>query len=87
MMTAIYNDGYNTYVKIKVSMNLKKAKRPAPLSSMLVAGAVIMFWRGVWGLMDVYLFPNNLPLSYAISLIVSLLLFTFVVRHHIKKLT
>lgn len=61
-------------------------KQP-PLSTILIAGAVIMFWRGVWGLMDVYLFPNNLPLSYAISLVISLLLFTFVVRHHIKKLT
>ena len=68
-------------------MKKKRVKKPAPLSSILIAGAVIMFWRGVWGLMDVFLFPDNLPLSYGITLVVSLFLFVFVVRHHVKHLT
>ena len=68
-------------------MKKKRSRKPVPLSNILIAGAVIMFWRGVWGLMDIYLFPNNLTLSYSISFIASLLLFIFVVRHHITRLT
>jgi hypothetical protein len=68
-------------------MKKKNLEKQPLLSTLLITGAVIMFWRGVWGLMDVYLLPDNPPLSYGISLVISLLLFTFVVRHHIKKLT
>ena len=68
-------------------MKKTRKKKVAPLSTILIAGAVIMFWRGVWGLMDVYLFPDNLPISYGISLLISLFLFIFVLRHHVKHLT
>lgn len=63
----------------------KNKKRPLPLSTIFLTGAVIMFWRGTWGLMDVYLFPNNLELSYAVSLLISIILIVFVVRHHGKN--
>jgi hypothetical protein len=42
--------------------------------TIIVAFAIILFWRGVWGLMDVFLFPNNLMLSYIISIIVGVLI-------------
>lgn len=42
------------------------------LFSILIAFAVISFWRGVWGLMDLYLLPENPQLSIWISLIVGL---------------
>jgi len=72
--------------KLLGAMAKKYKKRPAPLSTILIAGAIIMFWRGVWGLMDVYLFPNDPPLSYGISFIISVLLYIFVVRHHVSNL-
>lgn len=31
--------------------------------ALLIGAAVVSFWRGVWGLMDVYLFPDNYELS------------------------
>lgn len=37
-----------------------------------IAIAVVFFWRGVWGLMDLYIFPDNLTLSYIISLVIGL---------------
>lgn len=40
----------------------------------LIATAVIAFWRGVWGLMDTYILPNNYILSCWITLIAGLLL-------------
>ncbi len=31
--------------------------------AIVIAFAVISFWRGVWGLMDEYLFPDSAALS------------------------
>ncbi len=42
------------------------------LFALLIGVSVILFWRGAWGIMDVYIFPNNLVLSYSISIIVGL---------------
>jgi len=39
------------------------------LFAIIIAFAVISFWRGVWGLMDEYLFPNHYQLSLWISVI------------------
>jgi len=35
---------------------------------------VVLFWRGVWGLTDLYLFPNQPELSYLISILGGLLI-------------
>jgi hypothetical protein len=35
--------------------------------TILLGFAIIAFWRGAWGLMDMYLFPNNHELSLWIS--------------------
>ncbi len=42
------------------------------LFSVLIGFAVVAFWRGVWGIMDEYLFPNNYKLSSIISLILGI---------------
>ncbi len=36
----------------------------------LIAFAVVSFWRGVWGLMDMYLFPENVLLSNWVSILI-----------------
>ena len=38
----------------------------------MISVAVVLFWRGVWGLMDLYVFPNNLLMSYLISIAIGL---------------
>ncbi len=53
------------------------------LFAVLIAFAVISFWRGVWGLMDQYLFPENYQLSLWVSLIVGLLI--LVSTHYATK--
>ncbi len=40
--------------------------------AIVIAFAVISFWRGVWGLMDEYLFPANLELSLWASVIIGI---------------
>ncbi len=48
-----------------------KAKHQT-LFAIIIAFAVIAFWRGIWGLMDEYLFPENYTLSLIISVFVGL---------------
>ena len=49
-----------------------------PLTTLLVYLAlvvsVVMVWRGVWGILDEYLLPQNPKLSYWISFIIGLVL-------------
>lgn len=54
---------------------LKRFEKRYPIFHALAIGAaLIMMWRGIWGLMDKYLLPHDLPLSYGISLLVGLLI-------------
>jgi hypothetical protein len=45
---------------------------------LLLGIAAILIWRGVWGLADVYLFPNDQDLSFVVSIIIGLALALFI---------
>ena len=67
-----------------------KLKRMKPvkqtLFAVIIAFAVISFWRGVWGLMDEYLFPSNHQVSFWASLFIGLII--LVGTHYaVKELT
>ncbi len=48
-------------------------KKKNPFIYHLVTGmAMIILWRGLWGLFDVYLFPENQVLSYTLSVFIGL---------------
>ena len=53
--------------------------------AILIVFAVIAVWRGFWGLMDIYLFPNNYELSLWISLIVGILILAYT-HYAVKEL-
>ena len=55
------------------------------LYTILIAFAIVSFWRGVWGLMDLYLFPNNEILSFSISVLIGLVILYFT-KHIIGEL-
>ncbi|MFH1978668.1 MAG: hypothetical protein ABIJ92_05055 [Candidatus Aenigmatarchaeota archaeon] len=42
--------------------------------ALLIAFAVVSFWRGAWGLLDEFLLPDNYILSLWISLIMGLVI-------------
>ena len=42
--------------------------------ALLVGTAVIAVWRGIWNLLDLYLYPNDLVLSSIISIVVGLVI-------------
>lgn len=47
--------------------------------------SVVSFWRGTWGLMDIYLFPNNPALSYSTSFAIGFIIL-YVTHYVIKEL-
>ena len=49
-------------------MMLTKKRLKDIIYTLLIAFAIISFWRGVWGLMDAHLFPGNKTLSFAVSI-------------------
>lgn len=53
----------------------KKLKYTHPnLYVMLIVVGVVAVWRGLWGLMDMYLFPSDPEVSFLVSLALGLLL-------------
>lgn len=41
---------------------------------LVLAIAVVCVWRGTWGILDLYLFPNNSLLSFIVSIAIGLLI-------------
>lgn len=44
-------------------LNTFRKKHPN-LYSILIGVSIVMFWRGVWGVLDLYFFPGNEIFSY-----------------------
>lgn len=51
------------------------------IQTLMIGLTIVMFWRGAWGLMDLYLFPQDQGKSFMVSLIVGLVLL-FILNHH-----
>lgn len=55
-------------------MTKKYIKKTSFAHVVLIAVAVVLVWRGAWGLMDLYIFPDNALISYIVSLVAGLLI-------------
>lgn len=51
--------------------------------ALLVGFAIVAFWRGVWGLLDVYLLPTNVALSMWASAAIGVII--LIVTHDVVK--
>ena len=49
-------------------LRTKLENKRTTLNSLIIVVAIIMLWRGVWGLLDIYLFPDIPTLSYVVSI-------------------
>jgi hypothetical protein len=38
--------------------------------SLIIVSSLICLWRGIWGLLDIYLFPTLPTMSYSVSLLI-----------------
>jgi hypothetical protein len=56
------------------------------LFAVLIGFAVVSFWRGIWGLLDIYLIPSNVELSLWVSLAMGIIILIFT-RYAVKELT
>ncbi len=45
--------------------------------AMIVGTAVISVWRGIWNLLDLYLYPNDIVLSSILSIVIGLIILVF----------
>jgi len=52
----------------------KPESRRTTLNSLIIVVAIIMLWRGVWGLLDIYLFPDMPALSSLVSISMGILI-------------
>lgn len=60
--------------KLKENAQLTRFKELHPTANVVVVViAIIMFWRGVWGILDVILFPNSPLFSYGLSIVLGAL--------------
>ena len=55
--------------KVETKLHLVRA--------IIIGAAVVIFWRGIWNLMDIYLFPGNPSLSSFSSILLGLLIIMF----------
>lgn len=61
-------------VRLYLALQMTTKKHSNIFHILLIGTAAVMVWRGAWGLMDLYVFPNDPTLSYVLSLIVGLLI-------------
>jgi hypothetical protein len=64
-------------------MKLKRVEKA--IFTILIAFAIVAFWRGTWGLLDVYLFPENYALSSLISVATGIIILLST-KHLLKDL-
>lgn len=53
----------------------KKEQDPTVLSIVALDLAAVMIWRGAWGFMDLYVFPDHKEMSFLVSFTLGLGLF------------
>lgn len=53
--------------------------------SLIVMSALICLWRGIWGLLDLYLLPSAPTLSYIVSFVIGVVVIT-ITHYTIDKL-
>ena len=55
------------------------------LFTLIIAFAVVAFWRGSWGILDIYLFPENYLISSIVSIFIGIIILYFT-KHLAKEL-
>ena len=66
--------------------NKKKRNLRNILFTIIIAFAIVSFWRGIWGLMDLYLFPGNQVVSLSVSVLLGIIIL-YLTKHLLTNLT
>ncbi len=65
--------------------NKKKRSLRKILFTIIIAFAIVSFWRGIWGLMDLYLFPGNQVVSLSVSVLLGIIIL-YLTKHLLTDL-
>lgn len=61
--------------QLKESPKLQELKTQHPTANVIVIiFAIIMLWRGIWGLLDLYLFPGSPVFSHMLTVIIGVII-------------
>ncbi|MCK5282955.1 MAG: hypothetical protein KAK00_06100 [Nanoarchaeota archaeon] len=52
--------------------------------SLIILSGIIFFWRGLWGLLETYLYPENPQISFFISLSLGIIILA-ITHYSIEK--
>ncbi|MBN1463760.1 MAG: hypothetical protein JW922_08835 [Paludibacteraceae bacterium] len=67
-------------------LNINKLKkRHRPFFAFIIGTSVVLFWRGMWGLLDIYFIPEKPVVSYALSMVIGLTML-YITHYWIKEL-
>ncbi len=66
-------------------MIIKKRRLKKVLYTIIIAFAIICFWRGVWGLLDIYLFPYHTTWSLLFSIFIGVIIL-YLAENEVEKL-
>jgi hypothetical protein len=66
---------YDKFKKLKTHHQL--------IWSLIIATALVSVWRGIWGLMDLFIFPSSKLISVITSLTIGIII--FIVIHYKLK--
>lgn len=61
----------------------KRSRRRTVWQSLAIDMSAILLWRGLWGLMDLYIFPGHQELSFLFSALAGLAML-FWLRPYVK---
>lgn len=61
----------------------KKEEQKNLFLTIMLALAAVAFWRGAWGIMDIYIFPENYLWSSLISLAIGLVIL-YIIKPKLK---
>ena len=68
-----------------VKKGAKKNSHSRVIYTLILALAIVAFWRGAWGLLDTYLLPSHPLTSYVVSLLIGIVLL-YSIKHSLKPL-
>lgn len=52
----------------------KLKKNHKRIFAFIIGTAIILVWRGIWGLADLYIFPKNETYSYLASIVIGIII-------------
>ena len=71
--------------KIHLEREVHRRTLVSIFTTIVIAFAIVSFWRGIWCLMDLYFFPKEIILSLVLSVVLGIFIL-FLTKHLMSDL-